>query len=179
MALRKVDADVYVTEAGQFIVSFRRSGRRAFLLPDEAAQRYVTLNDRFRLLTMTLLVASFAGAALQLFSPMWIAPAAIVPFVCVAWLRRRVSESFPPLTDPGVIAEIAERNEGREPVWFPVVSLVVLGLLEWSRRHPHESSPVELIVALALVLAVAVHIAVDRRAHAAAQDDRPSSAVTR
>lgn len=123
MALRSVDADVYVSEGGQFIISLARSGRRGFLAPDGVAEWYVTRYGQIKMLTVVLLAASSAGAALKLFSPIWIATSIAVPIVSLRWL--------------------------------------------------------ELVVAFVLLLIVALQFALGRRAHAARQYDRPSSAVTR
>ena len=72
MPLRKVDSGVYVTEEGQFVISLAKSGRRAFLVPDTAAEWYVTTYGRIRALTAVLLALACAGAALNLFSAIWV-----------------------------------------------------------------------------------------------------------
>lgn len=179
MALRTVDTDVFVAEGGQFIISLARSGRRAFLVPDAVADWYVTRYGQIKMLTIVLLAASSAGAALRLFSPMWIAVSIAVPFVGVRRLRGYVAERFPPLTDPDTITRISERNGDREPSWAPLLPVIVLGLIEWSHRAPVKSTRLALVAAFAVVIVAALQFAVDRRAHAARQSNRPSSAVTR
>ena len=179
MPLRKVDSGVYVTEEGQFVISLAKSGRRAFLVPDTAAEWYVTTYGRIRALTAVLLALACAGAALNLFSPIWVLSAVVIPSFCVRWLRNHVAENFPPVTDSALMANIAERNEGLEPVWAPVFSLTILVLLEWSGRHPVESGWIRTVVTCATLLAASLQLVVNRRARDAYEYDRPSSAVTR
>jgi hypothetical protein len=177
MALRRVSAGVYVTDGGQFIISFARSGRRAFLVPACTAEQYVTSSDRLKLVLVALVTGSFGAVALKLVSPVWILPAAAVPFLAVWWVRREIAEQFPRLADPQTIAEIAARNEGSEPAWFPLVSIAIFGIMAWVDRHPRSSRLAELAIGVTLILTV-LEFAVTRRAHAAHQSDRPSSAIT-
>jgi hypothetical protein len=177
MPLRKVDGGIYVTGEGQFIISLTRSGRRAFLVSDDGAQRYVRLNDRLKLAMVAVLVVTFGGAALKLFSPFWIVCAAIIGFAGHWWLQRDVSEKYPPLSAPEVIAEIAARNEGAEPAWFPLLSVAIFAVMEWTSRHPAQSRSLNIAMALVVILSI-VEFAMTTRAHAAHQSDRPSSQVT-
>ena len=178
MTLRKVDGGIYVTDNGQFIISLTRSGRLAFLVSDDEVQRYVRFNDRMKLAMIAVLIVTFGGVALNVFSPYWIISAAIVGWAGYWWLQRDVAENLPPLSDPEVIAQIAARNEGREPAWFPLLSVGIFAVMEWTSRHPAQSRSVNIAMAIVVILSI-VEFAMTTRAHAAHESDRPSSAITR